>query len=66
MEFINKEFDKIYSFFLNEINISKYSQNLIKFHKTAIFLAIDKENMEIIKLLIANRKLDINVLCVLK
>lgn len=43
-----------------------FSSNLIKFHKDAIFLAIDKENTEIIKLLIQNKNIDINILCVFK
>lgn len=34
----------------------------IKIHKTALCIAIEKENIEIIKLLLANDKLNINQL----
>lgn len=33
-----------------------------KFNKTALFLAVERENIEIIKLFIANDKLDVNIL----
>ena len=31
-------------------------------YKTALYLAVEKENIEIIKLLLSNDKLDINIL----
>lgn len=45
IEFINKYFCKIF----------------INFHKTALTIAIEKANIEIIKLLLTNNKLDVNV-----
>ncbi len=32
------------------------------FDKTALYLAIEKENIEIVKLLLSNEKLDINII----
>ena len=40
--------------YLNEI--------LIKIHKTALYTAVEKENIEIIKLLLTNENIDINIL----
>ena len=37
----------------------KFKRNMI--YKTALFKAIEKENIEIIKLLLNNNKLDINI-----
>ena len=34
---------------------------IILFYKTALYLAVEKENVEIIKLLLTNDKLDINL-----
>ena len=34
----------------------------MKFYKTALYLAVEKENIEIVKLLLTNDKLDINIL----
>ena len=36
------------------------------FHKTALCIAIEKENIEIVKLLLMNEKLDINLLNIFK
>ena len=35
--------------------------NIIDFNKTALYLAVEKENIEIVKLLLTNDKLDINL-----
>ena len=35
---------------------------LILFYKTAFYLAVEKENLEIIKLLLTNDKIDINII----
>ena len=35
------------------------------FYKTALYLAVEKENIEIIKLLLNNDKLDINIINIL-
>ena len=35
------------------------------YYKTALYLAIEKENIEIVKLLLTNDKLDINVINIL-
>ena len=34
----------------------------MKYYKTAFYLAVEKENIEIVKLLLTNEKLDINIL----
>ena len=35
------------------------------FYKTALFLAVEKESIEIVKLLLTNDKLDINIINIL-
>ena len=35
------------------------------FYKTALYLAVEKENIEIVKLLLTNDKLDINIINIL-
>ena len=35
------------------------------FYKTALYLAVEKENIEIVKLLLMNDKLDINIINIL-
>ena len=34
------------------------------FHKTALYGAVMKENIEIVKLLLADEKTDVNILCI--
>ena len=36
------------------------------FDKTALYLAIEKENIEIVKLLLSNEKVDINIINIFK
>lgn len=38
----------------------------MKFNKSAIYLAVEKENIEIIQLLLLNEKININILNILK
>lgn len=38
----------------------------MKFYKTALYIAVEKENYEIIKLLLENKKLDVNIPAILK
>ena len=38
----------------------------MKIFKTALYLAVEKENIEIVKLLLTNDKLDINIGFILK
>ena len=38
---------------------------LIYLYKTALYLAVEKENPEIIKLLLSNDKIDVNILNIL-
>ena len=42
----------------------KFKYNVI--YKTALYLAVEKENIEIIKLLLTNDKLDINLINIFK
>ena len=42
-----------------------FNEILILFYKTALYLAVEKGNIEIIKLLLSNDKLDINILNIL-
>ena len=46
-------------------NIFQSNSDKIIFHKTALYLAVEKENIEIIKLLLTNDQLDINLLNIL-
>ena len=45
-----------------KFKIISFNEILIYFYKTALYLAIEKENLEIIKLLLMNEKIDINIL----
>ena len=38
---------------------------MTRFNKTALYLAVEKENIEIVKLLISNNKTDPNIICIL-
>ncbi len=46
--------------YFDEIVKEDFNDIYIKFYKTALYLAVEKENIEIIKLLLANDTLDIN------
>ena len=52
---------------LNAINYYIFEWNFYIrwFYKTALFLAVEKENIEIVKLLLTNDKLDINIINIL-
>ena len=39
--------------------------NIIIFRKTTLYLAVEKENIEIVKLLLMNDKIDVNILNIL-
>ena len=56
---------KIISF--NEIqnHIFQWNFNIIIICKTALYLAVEKENIEIVKLLLMNDKLDMNIINIL-
>ena len=58
------EFKIIY---FNQIqnDIFQYNYHIIDSYKTALYLAVENENIEIIKLLLTNNRLDINVLNIL-
>ena len=45
-----------------KFKIIKLNEIKIWFYKTALFAAIEEENIEIVKLLLANNKLDINII----
>ena len=49
--------------FCNEIlnHIFQWNFNKLIINLTALFLAVEKENIEIVKLLLTNDKLDINL-----
>lgn len=49
-----------------KITYFKYNSNILHLYSTALYLAVKKENIEIIKLLLTNDKLDINILSILK
>ena len=61
MLFISIKF-KIISF--NEIqnHIISYNSNIIGFYKTVLYMAIEKNSIEIVKILLMNDQLDINVI----
>lgn len=37
-----------------------------KFHKTALFLAVENNNIEIVKLLLEHKGIDVNIVIILK
>ena len=43
-------------------SIERYDFDIIIIYVTALYLAVEKENIEIVKLLLTNDKLDINFL----
>ena len=45
--------------------INYFNQINLHIYKTAFYLAVEKENIEIIKLLLTNYKIDINILYIL-
>lgn len=53
--YFNKYFNVIWNHLFNEINY-------LMFYKTALFLAIEKENIEIIKYLIMNGNADMSII----
>ena len=45
---------------------NNFNEIILYLYKTALYLAVEKENIEIIKLLLKNDKLDINIINILK
>lgn len=39
---------------------------IFNFQKTALHVAVQKGNIKIVQLLLANKKIDVNILCILK
>lgn len=67
-EVINQKIQKyLISCYSIKFNI-KYSNEIIKFiyYKTPLYFAIEKKNIEIVKLLLLNDKIDINFGYILK
>ena len=60
-------FNEIQIIFFNYIqnHIFQWNFNIIMIFKTALYLAVEKENIEIVKLLLTNNKLDINIINIL-
>ena len=50
----------ILNYILMAFTIISFNEILIRFYKTALYLAIEKDNIEIVKLLLTNNKLNIN------
>ena len=48
-----------------KFKIISFNEILIKFYKTALYLAVEKENLEIVKVLLTNDKIDINIINIL-
>ena len=48
-----------------KFKIRLFYEILIYLYKTALYLAVEKENSEIIKLLLSNDKIDVNILNIL-
>ena len=55
----------IISFNVIQNQIFERNFNIIYIYRTALYTAVEKENIEIVKLLLTNEKLDINVLNIL-
>ena len=49
-----------------KFKIKMLNKVLIYFNKTALCLAVEKENIEIVKLLLSNDKIDVNILNIFK
>lgn len=47
--------------YFDEIVKEDFNDIYIKFYKTALYLAVEKENIEIIKVFLDKDKLDINI-----
>ena len=47
-------------------NIKLFNEIMARFDKTALYLAVEKENVEIVKLLMTNEKIDPNIICILQ
>ena len=48
-----------------KFKIISFNEIIIRIYKTALYLAVEKENVDIIKLLLSNDKIDINILNIL-
>ena len=48
-----------------KFSIKSFNEIIALFNKTALYLAVEKENVEIVKLLISNNKIDPNIICIL-
>ena len=63
-----KFFYKLITFKTNKFmkfKTNKLIKLINKFHETALFQAIEKENIEIIKLLLTNENIDVNIINIL-
>lgn len=71
MSIQNLFFDKLISItfqiILNEILYLLLLMKFVNhyFYKTPLFLAIDKRNVEIVKLLLSNPEIEVNISCIL-
>ena len=62
MKLKNKYFNSVQNHIF-QFHSKSYSNEIIKyFYRTALFEAIEKENIVIVKLLLANDKIDVNIL----
>ena len=57
--------NSIHNIFLMEFKINSSNKIINSLYQTALHLAIEKENIEIIKLLLATNKLDKNILVII-
>ena len=48
-----------------EFSIKSFNEIMTRFNKTALYFAVEKENIEIVQLLISNNKTDPNIICIL-
>ena len=53
---------KVQNYISMKFKIIYFNEILSLFYKTALFTAVEKGNVEIIKLLLANDKIDVNIL----
>ena len=49
----------------NEIKIKIFNQIISRINETELYHAVEKENIEIIQLLLSNDKIDVNILNIL-
>ena len=62
MKFKTISFNGIQNYILIKFRIISFNEIIIQFYKTALYMAVEKENIEIVNLLLNNNKIDVNII----